>query len=132
MKKDTRTVLITFSAIILSLYVGSMSYFERVYTDETAEALAAQKVASFLALERERKEMLRAAELIRQQEVARQLAIGQSVLNQQTQSSTTQQVAYVPQTQVYVPSVVVEPKPAVATPAPEPVVIKPSRKTRAS
>lgn len=126
MKKDTRTVLITFSAIILSLYIGSMSYFERVYTDETADALAAQKVASFLALERERKEMLRVAE------VARQQALTQSVLNQQTKSSTTQQVAYVPQTQVYVPPVVVEPKPVVATPAPEPVVIKPSRKTRAS
>ena len=126
MKKDTRTVLITFTSIILILFMGSMSYFERVYADETANAVASQKVASFLALERERKELARIQEAERQAEIARQEAVALAIKQAEAQA---QQVAYVPPVPVYVPP----PAPVVVTPpAPKPVVVKPSRQTRAS
>ncbi len=126
MKKDTRTVLITFTSIILILFMGSMSYFERVYADETANAVASQKVASFLAFERERKELARIQEAERQAEIARQEAVALAIKQAEAQA---QQVAYVPPVPVYVPP----PAPVVVTPpAPKPVVVKPSRQTRAS
>jgi uncharacterized protein YggE len=84
------------------------------------------KLLVSLALERERKELARIQEAIRQEEIAKEQAIALAIAQAQAQSQSAQQVAYVPPAPVVVTPT---PKP---TPAPKPVVVKPSRQTRAS